>query len=44
MENQTIVYRYDSEEGWATHYSFDEPIPVGIWNDACKIRISDLVD
>lgn len=44
MENQTIVYRYESEEGWAAHYPFEQPIPVGIWDDALEIRISDLID
>lgn len=44
MEKQTIVYRYDSERGWATTYPFDEPIPVGIWDGAASIAVAELVE
>lgn len=43
MEEQTIVYRYDSEQGWATTYPFDKPIPVGIWDGALKVQVSKLL-
>lgn len=40
---QTVVYRAsnDDPEGFLTSYSFDEPIPVGIWNSECSIMLGD---
>ena len=43
MEKQTIVYRYDSEKGWATTYPFDTPIPVGIWDNATSVTVAELI-
>ncbi len=43
VEQQTLVYRYDSDRGWASTYPFDTPVPVGIWDGALEIRISDLL-
>lgn len=43
MEKQAIVYRYDSEKGWATTYPFDKPIPVGIWDNATSVTVAELI-
>lgn len=43
---QTIVYRTSdtSPEGLLSSYSFDEAVPVGIWDGACTIVLSETLD
>lgn len=41
-EEQTVVYRYEQEKGWAKTYPFDRPIPVGIWDDALSVTVGEL--
>ncbi|MBS5478269.1 MAG: Uma2 family endonuclease [Coriobacteriia bacterium] len=42
--SQTTVCRFDAETGPLAMYSFDEPVPVGIWDDAVSITVADLLN
>lgn len=41
--DKTVVCRFDVEKEPLAIYSFDEPVPVGIWDNAVSITVAELL-
>ena len=41
LQHKVFVYQPEKEE-FCTLYSFDEEIPVGIWNGECRINMKEV--
>ena len=41
--SQTVAYRFGDDAVRLKTYGFEEPVPVGIWHNACQVVLRDLL-
>ena len=44
VKKRVHVYRYEVEELLPTMYTFEDKIPVGIWNEECQVDFAEIYD
>ena len=44
IKKRVHVYKFEKDEYAPTMYTFDDKVPVGIWNDECEVDFAEIYD